>query len=87
MAEVRTQFFQTTGAGFLHEINLWTLVSDTVSGDVNVEHAWSYTDPFGQGKPDSGVTIVPVQTFLMGSAADSVKEKLRAALRGTNEPK
>jgi hypothetical protein len=29
--EVRTQFYKTTGAGFLHETNAWDLVKDNLS--------------------------------------------------------
>jgi len=80
VAEVRNQFHQTTAGGFMREADRWTLITNTVSGDQTVEHAWSYVDPFGHGKLDRGVTTVTVEHFLMGNADDGVKQKLRAAL-------
>ena len=84
MAEVRNQFHQTTSAGFMRETNLWTLITDTVSGASNVEHEWSYVDPFGQGKPDRGMSNVSVESFLTGNADENVKQKLRAFLLATS---
>jgi hypothetical protein len=81
--EVRTQFYQTTGAGFLHETNAWELVKDTRAGILNVEHRWSYVDPFGQGGIDGGMSSVSVEDFLMGNGDDDVKQKLRAFLKAT----
>lgn len=83
MPAVRTQFQQTTGAGFLHETNEWDLVTDTLAGILNVEHRWSYVDPFGQGETDSGMSIASVEEFLMGHGDDDVKQKLRAFLKVT----
>ncbi len=85
MAEIRNQFHQTTTGGFLRETDQWTLVTDTVSGVLNVEHAWSYVDPFGHGKPDCGVSIATVENFLTGKADDSVKQKLREVLLSTSK--
>ena len=83
MAEVRNQFHQTTTSGFMREVDQWTLITDTVSGDLTVEHNWSYIDPFGHGKPDRGTSIATVENFLMGNADDSVKQKLRDVLMNT----
>ena len=83
MAEIRNQFHQTTKSGFLREADQWTLVTDTVSGAVNVEHEWSYVDPFGHGKLDRGVSIATVENFLMGKAEDSAKPKLPDVLLNT----
>ena len=83
MPEVRTQFHQTTGAGFLHETNEWDVVTDAGAGTTNVEHRWSYVDPFGRGETDSGMSIASVEEFLMGNADDSAKQKLRAFLKIT----
>lgn len=79
--EVRTPFHQTIGAGFLHETNVWDLVTDTRSGAISVEHRWSYVDPFGQGETDSGMSVASVEEFLMGNADDGAKQKLRAFLK------
>ena len=49
-------------------------------GRSNIEHAWSYVDPFGNGKFDRGVSIVTVENFLTGEAEDRVTQKLRAVL-------
>jgi hypothetical protein len=81
LPEVRTHFYQTTGAGFLHETNEWDLVSDTQTGILNVEHRWSYVDPFGEGGTDGGMSSVSVADFLMGNGDDDVKQKLRALLK------
>lgn len=81
--EVRTQFHQTIGAGFLHETNAWDLVTDTGAGTINIEHRWSYVDPFGRGETDSGMSIASVEEFLMGHGDDDVKQKLRAFLKAT----
>ena len=81
MPAVRTQFHQTTGAGFLHETNEWDLVTDTRAGILNVEHRWSYVDPFGQGETDSGMSIASVEEFLMGHGDDDAKQKLSAFLK------
>ena len=83
LAAVRNQIHQKTGAGFLRETDKWTLISDTATGALSVEHEWSYIDPFGRGKPDCGVSTVTVENFLKGSADESVKEKLRAILVGS----
>jgi hypothetical protein len=83
MPQVRNEIHQTTTAGFLRESNLWTLIYDTDTGAMNVEHEWSYVDPFGQGGPDSGVTTVPLESFLLGNADDTVKQKLRVILKGS----
>ncbi len=64
----------------MRETNLWTLIIDTASGASNVEHEWSYVDPFGHGKPNRGMSTISVENFLMGSADDNVKQKLREAL-------
>ncbi len=80
MAEVRNQIHRNASGGFLREIDLWTLISDTETGVRSVEHEWSYVDPFGQGKPDSGISTVTIETFLAGGADDNVKQKLRAIL-------
>jgi hypothetical protein len=80
MAELRNQFHKTTSTGFMRETNLWTLITDTVSGASNVQHAWSYVDPFGHGIPDYGMCTISVENFLSGSADDDVKQKLRTAL-------
>ena len=37
MEEVRNQFHQTSTGGFLREADQWTLITDTVSGALNVE--------------------------------------------------
>lgn len=75
MPEVRTQFHQTIGTGFLHDI------TDTGASTINVEHRWSYVDPFGRGETDSGMSIASVEEFLMGHGDDDVKQKLRAFLK------
>ena len=62
------------------DTEIWTLISDTATGALTVEHEWSYVDPFGQGKPDCGVSTVTVENFLTGGADDNVKQKLRAIL-------
>jgi hypothetical protein len=80
MSEVRNQFHQVAAAGFTRETGLWTLVSNTVTGAQNVEHEWSCQDPFSFGGLDSGTSTVTVENFLMGSADDSLKQKLRDAL-------
>jgi hypothetical protein len=85
VAEIRNQFHQTTKSGFLREADQWTLVTDTVSGAVNVEHEWSYVDPFGHGKLDRGLSIATVENFLKGKAEDSVKQKLRDVLVSTSK--
>lgn len=85
MPEVRTQFHQTIGAGFLHETNAWELVMDTGAGTINIEHRWSYVDPFGQGGIDGGMSSVSVEDFLMGNGDDGVKQKLRAFLKATTQ--
>jgi len=85
VAQIRNQFHQTTKSGFFREADQWTLVTDTVSGAVNVEHEWSYVDPFGHGKLDRGVSIATVENFLMGKAEDSVKQKLRDLLLNTSK--
>lgn len=87
MPEVRTQFYYSTGAGFLHETNEWNLVRDTQTGILNVEHRWSYVDPFGYGEADDGMSVVSVEEFLMGNAHDSAKQKLRAFLKVTTRLK
>ena len=84
MSQVRNQIHQTTTAGFLRESNLWTLVRDTDTGAQNVEHEWTYVDPFGKGGTDSGVTTVPVENFLAGNADDDVKQKLRVILKASH---
>lgn len=81
MPEVRTQFCHTIGAGFLHETNEWDLVRDTRTGILNVEHRWSYVDPFGYGETDGGMSVVSVEDFLMGNGDDDAKQKLRAFLK------
>jgi hypothetical protein len=83
----RSQFHQTTGAGFTREMNAWTLVADNTSGDLTVEHVWSYVDPFGDGAPDGGTTNVSVENFLSGNADDLIKEKLRNVLLNLPENK
>jgi hypothetical protein len=80
LAQVRNEIHQKTSAGFLRETEMWTLVSDMATGALNVEHEWSYVDPFGQGKPDAGVSSVTVENFLAGGADSTVKQKLRAIL-------
>jgi hypothetical protein len=85
VAEIRNQFHRTTKSGFLREADQWTLVTDTVSGAVNVEHEWTYVDPFGHGKLDRGVSIATVENFLKGKAEDSVKQKLRDVLVSTSK--
>lgn len=87
MAEVRNQFHKTTGTGFVRESNLWTLITDTASGASNIEHEWSYFDPFGHGKPSQGMSTSSVENFLMGSADDNVKQKLREALLAAATPR
>lgn len=87
MAEDRNEFHRTTTSGFMLETDLWTLVTDTISGALSVEHKWSYVDPFGNGKPDRGLTVVTVENFLMGRTDDGVKQKLRAILLGRAAPK
>jgi hypothetical protein len=42
--ELRSPFHQTTGAGFTRDTNTWTLVADVASGNLSVEHEWSYVD-------------------------------------------
>jgi hypothetical protein len=80
VAEDRNQFHQTSAGGFIRETNQWTLITDAVSGAQIVEHAWTYVDPFGNGKLDRGMTAVAVEDFLMGSADQQVKQKLRDVL-------
>jgi hypothetical protein len=80
LVAVRNQIHQKANAGFLRETEMWTLISDAATGAQTVAHEWSYVDPFGQGKPDCGVSTVTVENFLTGSADDSVKQKLRAIL-------
>jgi hypothetical protein len=60
----------------MREASLWTLISDTASGLLNVEHEWSYIDPFGNGKRDGGLTRVSVEDFLAGCEYPDAKEKL-----------
>ena len=80
LAAVRNQIQHKTNAGFLREAEMWTLISDTATGALNVEHEWSYIDPFGQRQPDCGVSTVTVENFLTGSADTNVKQKLRDIL-------
>jgi len=80
LVAVQNQIHQKTNAGFLRETEIWTLISDTATGALTVEHEWSYVDPFGRGKPDCGVSTVTVENFLTGGADDNVKLKLRAIL-------
>jgi hypothetical protein len=82
--EVRNQFHQSSTGGFLREADQWTLITDTVSGALNVEHAWSYFDPFSHGKTDC-LSLATVEDFLKSNADDSVKQKLRDALLSTSK--
>jgi hypothetical protein len=85
VAEVRNQFHQTSTGGFLREADQWTLITDTVSGALDVEHAWSYIDPFGYGKPARGVSVATVENFLMSEVDEIVKQKLRDVLLTTSQ--
>jgi hypothetical protein len=85
VAEVRNQFHQRSKRGFLREADQWTLITDTISGASNVQHQWSYVDPFGHGQPDCGTSTVSVESFLMGGTDDSVKQKLRAVLSSASK--
>lgn len=86
MAEDRNEFHQTFVGGFSRETNQWTLVTDAASGAQIVEHQWSYVDPFGHGKLDHGMSVATVEDFLVGGADESVKQKLREVLLGTQGP-
>lgn len=77
---LQSPFHETNSAGFTQETNTWTLVADAASGDLCVEHQWSYVDPFGHGNPDRGTSTVSVESFLTGNADDDVKQKLRDIL-------
>lgn len=78
--ELRNSFHKTTGGGSTQDTNTWTLVADAASGNLSVEHEWSYVDPFGHGKPDCGMSTMTVESFLMGNVDDTLKQKLREAL-------
>lgn len=81
LAEVRDQIHKTSSGGFMQEKDAWTLISDTDSGGRSVEHEWSYVDPFGQGRPDIGISSETVEHFLASGADANVKQKLRTILR------
>lgn len=84
MEQVRKPFHQTSTGGFSLEADQWTLVSDAVSGALNVEHRWSYFDPFSHGKTDC-FSLATVEDFLNSNVDDAVKQKLRDVLASISQ--
>jgi hypothetical protein len=64
----------------------WSLIIDTGSGAVSVEHEWSYWDPYGMGQPDAGTKVMSVDEFLQSGAGHAAKKKLADLLKGKPRP-
>jgi len=80
MAIERHEFY-TSARGALAEDEDWfTLVLDPANGSQVVQHEWSYTDPYGRQKAQTGISVFTVAEFQDSSAPDEAKEALAALL-------
>lgn len=76
----RVQIGERIKGSLMQNEDWWHLVLED-DGSYHVEHEWSYVDPYGKSKPNSGKKTFSAEEFLAGDGSDGLKAELRAALK------
>jgi hypothetical protein len=77
---VKIKIGERRKGALMHDEAWWHLVIED-NGSHYVEHEWSYVDPYGKGKGNSGTENIPTKDFLAGDHNDGLKNELRAQLK------
>jgi len=80
----RVQIGESIKGALRQNEDWWYLVLED-DGSCYVEHEWSYVDPYGRGKPNSGTKTFTVEEFLAGDSSEGMKSELRSALKKSGE--